>query len=89
MIKEKITSYKSDYVIISRIDVRMEKLDSSIFIHLCAWLHMAIRRLVIYEHVVKIKMSPNWSNKIECVFTKCGKMRQNAPIILRTMLWLK
>ena len=46
MIKEKITSYKSDYVI-SRIHVRMEKLDSYRFIHLCACLHMSIRRLVI------------------------------------------
>ena len=48
VIKEKITSYKSDYVIISRIDVRMEKLDSYRFIHLCACLHMSIKRLVIY-----------------------------------------
>ena len=38
MIKEKITSYKSDYVIISRIHVRIKKLDSSRFIHLCTCL---------------------------------------------------
>ena len=55
IIKEKITSYKSDYVLYVYMCAWKNVYT---FIHLCAYLHMSIR-LVIYEHVVKIKT--NWN----------------------------